>query len=64
MSAIGEQIRKLRAEKELSYKDLGDIADVHWNAIARIERGEREPDWKTVVKILKALGKEMEIVAT
>jgi transcriptional regulator with XRE-family HTH domain len=61
-SNIGETVRELREAAGKSLKDLADDSGVHWNAIARIERGERQPDYDTVVTLLGALGKELRIV--
>ena len=58
MENIGAKIRELRGKKSLSIRELGNLADVHWNTIARIERGAHSsPRWETVAKILAALGK-------
>jgi transcriptional regulator with XRE-family HTH domain len=61
-TGIGKTVRELRESGGMSYKALADASHVHWNAIARIERGERQPDYATVVLILGALGKELRIV--
>lgn len=60
-TSIGETIRQLREAKKLSLMGLGEKSGVHWNAIARIERGERQPDYATVETLLDALGHKLKI---
>ena len=39
-------------------RQLATLATLQANALARIERGEREPMWSTVLKLAAALGVE------
>jgi DNA-binding XRE family transcriptional regulator len=54
-SGFGERLRVVREGKELTQKQLGDLADVHPNTIAKLERGDQEPNWPLVLKLAKAL---------
>lgn len=53
----GEKIRKLRKEKGLTQKELGDACDpkIAEPTIGRYERGELNPKFETIQKIAEAL---------
>lgn len=55
-TAFGARLRALRKAAELSQAELADKAGIQANAIARLERGEREPTWPTVLKLAESLG--------
>lgn len=57
-SGFGESLRRLRDEKGLTQKQLGDAAGVHPNTVAKLERGDQEPNWPVVLKFAEALGVE------
>ena len=58
---IGENIRKLRQQKKMSQDRLSKKADLALNTIVKIEAGENpNPTLKTLQKIAKALGIEVE----
>lgn len=46
-----ENLIKLRKEKNLSQKELGDILGVSYSAISAWELGRNEPDFDTLVKL-------------
>lgn len=52
---IGEQIRKLRKDKNLTMKELGSLVGVSEQAIGNYERGDREPNMATLQKITDSL---------
>lgn len=47
------RIRTLREEKNISQKDLGKMLNVAQNTISNWEKGLREPDNKTLVRLSK-----------
>ena len=49
--SFGKKLRKLRTEKQMTGKELGNIVDVTKNAVSNWEVGNREPDTKTLIKI-------------
>ena len=53
---IGERIRKLRTDLDLSGKRLADMVGVTQSYISAIERGEREPS----VDVLKSLANALQ----
>jgi transcriptional regulator with XRE-family HTH domain len=55
-SAFGRRLREVRTERGLSQEDLASRTGVHATAIARLERGRREPLLKTIVRVADGLG--------
>lgn len=50
------RLRELREEKGLSQKELGKMFNVAQNTISNWEKGAREPDKKTLVKLADFFG--------
>jgi transcriptional regulator with XRE-family HTH domain len=44
----------------MSQQDLADASGVHRVSLARLELGEQQPSWETVVKLADALGVSTE----
>ena len=55
IKAFGENLRKLRKEKQLSQEELSYKADIPINQIGRIERGEVNTTISTISVIARAL---------
>lgn len=60
MSAVnqqrfGQNVRGRRQELGLSQEDLAHRAGMHFTAISKLERGEREPRLHTIVAVAAAL---------
>lgn len=55
-SGFGEALRRVRAEKGVTQREMGERAGIHPNTVARLERGEVEPSWQVVIAVSKALG--------
>ncbi len=55
-SAFGARLRQLRIEAGLSQQALAQLAGLHRFGVAKLERGEREPAWSSVLALAKALG--------
>ena len=62
MIKMNEQIRKIRRQKGLSQVELGDRIGVSQQVITNYERGIREPDLETMLKIAGALQVSIEIL--
>lgn len=52
---LGERIRSLRKEANLSQEELADTAGLHRTYIGAIERGERNISLINIVQIARAL---------
>ncbi|PHF12214.1 helix-turn-helix domain-containing protein [Bacillus toyonensis] len=52
---LGERIRFLRKEKNLSQERLGELADIHPNHIGAIERGEKNVTVESLAKVANGL---------
>lgn len=61
---LGQAIRKLRTEVELSQEALGLRADVHPTWISRVEAGGRNPTWGNVRRIAAGLGVALSELAS
>jgi len=51
--ALGQAIRRLRKERELSQEELGHRAEIHPTWISHIESGRANPAWGTVRRIAR-----------
>jgi len=60
VSLIGEII-KARQEKGISQKQLEKLSGVKQPIIARMEKGDTNPNLNTVLKVLAAMGKTLYI---
>jgi transcriptional regulator with XRE-family HTH domain len=57
MLSFGERIAVLRRRQGMTQRKLGEEAGVHWNTIARLERGKlTDLPGKAVARIAAALG--------
>lgn len=56
---IGKRIQYLRNQKGISQLDLALEAGVNRNYLSDLERGERNPTLKVLVKIAEALGVDL-----
>ena len=63
VAIIGELI-SARKEKNISQKKLEELSGVKQPVIARIEKGDTNPQIGTVLKLLLPLGKKLAVVST
>jgi XRE family transcriptional regulator, regulator of sulfur utilization len=61
--ALGKAIRELRERQELSLRAFAPKADVTFNTLSLIERGEANPTWETVKRIAAGLGVSVSALA-
>jgi transcriptional regulator with XRE-family HTH domain len=59
---VGERIRELRVDAEITQGELARRIGSHRPIISRIERGVHEPDLRTVARIAGALELELATV--
>lgn len=55
INAVGERIRLLRLEMDISQEDLANDAEIPLSQVGRIERGETNPTISTLFVISEAL---------
>jgi len=53
---FGKNLRKARMAANLTQKQVALKAGLHVNFYARVERGEENPSYASLEKIVKALG--------
>lgn len=52
---FGENLREARKRANLTQKQVAEKSGLHVNYVARIERGEENPSYEAIEKIIKAL---------
>ncbi len=52
---LGQAVRRLREERDLTIEGLAAEADVHWTYLSEIERGLANPTWDKLADIATAL---------
>ncbi|MCM3412653.1 helix-turn-helix domain-containing protein [Metabacillus litoralis] len=60
VKSLGERIRYLRKQKNLSQEQLGELADIHTNYVGAIERGEKNITIESLIKVSRGLGVTLE----
>jgi transcriptional regulator with XRE-family HTH domain len=55
IEAFGKNLKKLREGKNLSQRELADIAKIKFSQIGRVERGEQNTSISTLYALAKAL---------
>jgi transcriptional regulator with XRE-family HTH domain len=53
---FGKNLRKARMAANLTQKQVAQKAGLHVNFYARVERGEENPSYASLEKIIKSLG--------
>lgn len=54
----GEKLRELRERRFLSHRELAQLADVSPTTVLNLEKGQAEPQRRTIRKLAGALGVE------
>jgi transcriptional regulator with XRE-family HTH domain len=54
-AALGEAVRQLRAEAEMSQEELAEAAGTDLTQVGGIERGVRNPSYTTLLRLAGAL---------
>jgi len=62
-TALGLAVRELRRRRGLSQEDLAHASGLHPTYLSGIERGLRNPTWKSLGRICDALGVRMSEAA-
>lgn len=56
---LGKRIREIRLQKQMTQKQLAEKCDCNRNYISMLERGERNPSYKSLVMIANGLEVEL-----
>ena len=56
LASLGEAVKALRREKDLTQEGLAERAGTHVTYIGRIERGERNLTWTALSRVCEGLG--------
>jgi transcriptional regulator with XRE-family HTH domain len=60
---FGARLRELRERAGLTQVQLAELASMHPQGIVKLERGEREPGWSTLLALAGALGVSLDTFA-
>lgn len=56
IKAVGAKIKATREKKNISQRELGELCEVNYSRICKIELGEEDCDILTIYHIADALG--------
>lgn len=56
---FGQRLRAERHTRGLTLEDVGETADIAWNYVAQVERGERNIGIDNMAALADALGLEL-----
>lgn len=59
---LGNRIREIRLQKKLTQAALAEKCQCNRNYISMLERGERNPSYKSLVMIAEGLGVKLSTV--
>jgi transcriptional regulator with XRE-family HTH domain len=57
---VGERIRSIRKERNLSQEELAERSGIHTNYVGQVERGEKNLTLETLEKIVSGLDISLE----
>jgi transcriptional regulator with XRE-family HTH domain len=52
---IGRRVREVRHRLGISLEDLGELSEISWTSIGKIERGASSPTAETLIRLATAL---------
>jgi len=55
LRALGDRVRELRKQRNLSQEKLAEMADIHVNHLRRIELGQANPTYLVMMRIASAV---------
>lgn len=61
VESLGNIIKERRKELGISQPDLAELAQISVNTLTKLERGESNPSWDVLQKVLDVLGLEIII---
>ncbi|HEX6780861.1 MAG TPA: helix-turn-helix transcriptional regulator [Solirubrobacterales bacterium] len=63
-AALGDAVRQLRLEAEMSQEDLAAAAGTDLTQVGGVERGVRNPSYTTLLRMAAALGTSVGALTT
>lgn len=60
LRSLGEEVRQLRTQKNLSQEALAGLAGIHTNVVGRLERGSYNPTVMILAALALKLGVTLE----
>jgi transcriptional regulator with XRE-family HTH domain len=63
-AALGDAVRQLRLEAEMSQEDLAAAAGTDLTQVGGVERGVRNPSYTTLLRLAAALGTSVGALTT
>ncbi|OUE08619.1 XRE family transcriptional regulator [Clavibacter michiganensis] len=61
---FGARVREQRQRIGISQETLAELSGIHWTALGKIERGQRNPSLRNIVKIASGLDVDAGILVT
>ena len=61
---LGSRIREIRLKRQLTQAELADKCGCNRNYVSMLERGERNPSYKSLVMIASGLGVKVQKLVT
>lgn len=61
---LGNRIRQIRTDKKLTQAELAERCSCNRNYISMLERGERNPSYKSLLMLSKGLGVKIQKLVT
>ncbi len=59
IKSLGDKVRNIRREKNLTQQELGDLSDLSYKYVGEIERAEKNPSIKVLARIANALNVDL-----
>jgi len=63
-AALGDAVRQLRLEAEMSQEELAEAAGTDLTQVGGVERGVRNPSYTTMLRLASALGTSVGALTT
>lgn len=60
---FGQNLRRVRRDRGLSQEALADLAGIHRTEVSLLERGGRDPEMGTMLKLAATLGVSLDELA-
>ncbi|NCN03517.1 MAG: helix-turn-helix transcriptional regulator [Candidatus Pacebacteria bacterium] len=58
---VVQQLKKIRKELKLTQQQVADKAEINRSIVAKVESGQRNATLNTLMRLAKAMGKELKV---